>query len=60
MDPVQDDEGHAADHDHEAQQQEGSGLDRRTISHSVFTLSDFKEELNNLSNMRIHFLATVR
>lgn len=27
MDPVQDDEDHAADHDHEAQQQEGSGPD---------------------------------
>lgn len=39
VDPVQDDEAHAADHDHEAAQQESGGLDRRTVSHlaNVFT-----------------------
>lgn len=60
MDPVQDDEAHAADHDQEAAQQEGGGLERRTISHlaNAFTLSGFKEELGYLGNMFIHFLAT--
>lgn len=33
MDPVQDDEGHAADHHKEAQQQEGGGLVKETVSH---------------------------
>lgn len=32
VDPVQDDEAHAANHDQEAAQQEGSGLERGTVS----------------------------
>lgn len=31
VDPVQDDEGHAADHDQEAEEQEGGGLERRQV-----------------------------
>lgn len=31
VDPVQDDEGHAANHDHEAAEQEGGSLEGRKV-----------------------------
>lgn len=33
--PVQDDEGHAANHDQEATEQEGSSLERRMVCHEM-------------------------
>lgn len=59
MDPVQHDEAHAADHDHETAQQEGGGLERRKKTHlaNMFILSDIKEELDNLGNTLICIFA---
>lgn len=39
VDPVQDDEGHAADHHQEATEQEGGSLERRAVGRDTLALT---------------------
>lgn len=53
VDPVQDDEGHAANHDQEAAEQEGGSLEKRTVCRDMLAFYADDDNRHHLTDVNI-------